>query len=56
MKSDLIVASEPDIYSDLGLFVGVEPFSIQHFFLQGPFKALVVSIFLWQARNGFALV
>lgn len=50
MKSDLIVASEHDIYSELGSFCGVEPFSVKHFFSQCPFKALVVSIFPWRAR------
>ena len=41
MRSDLIVLPEPNIDNDLGLFGGVEPFSVEDFFSQGPVKALV---------------
>ena len=45
MRSDLIVLPEPNIDNDLGLFGGVEPFSVEDFFSQGAVKAFVVSIF-----------
>ena len=41
MRSDLVVLPEPSINNDLGLFGGVEPFSVEDFFSQGPVKALV---------------
>jgi hypothetical protein len=41
---------EPGIDCDLSLFGGVEPFSVEDFFSQGPVKAFVVSILPWQAR------
>ena len=43
MRSDLVVLPEPSIDNDLGLFVGVEPFSVEDFFSQGAVKAFVVS-------------
>jgi hypothetical protein len=43
VRSDLVVLPEPSVDCDLGLFGGVEPFSVAHFFSQGPVKALVVS-------------
>ena len=45
VRSDLIVLPEPNIDNDLGLFGGVEPFSVEDFFSQGAVKAFVVSIF-----------
>ena len=50
MRSDLIVLPEPNIDNDLGLFGGVEPFSVEDFFSQGAVKAFVVSIFPRAAR------
>ena len=38
MRSDLIVLPEPNIDNDLGLFGGVEPFSVEDFFSQGAVK------------------
>ena len=43
IRSDLVVLPEPSIDSDLSLFGGVEPFSVEHFFSSGSVKALVVS-------------
>ena len=43
MRSDLVVLPEPNIDGDLGLFGGVEPFSLEDFFSQGAVKAFVVS-------------
>ena len=43
MRSDLVILSEPGIDRDLSLFGGVEPFSVEDFFLQGAVKAFVVS-------------
>ena len=45
MRSDLVVLSEPSIDNDLGLFGGVEPFSVEDFFSQGAVKAFVIPIF-----------
>ena len=42
-RSDLVVLPEPKIDSDLGLFGGEEPFSVEEFFSQGAVKAFVVS-------------
>ena len=39
----MIILPEPNIDSDLGLSCGVEPFGDEHFFLQRPVKAFVVS-------------
>ena len=50
MRSDLIVLPEPNIDNDLGLFGGVEPFSVEDFFSQGAVEAFVVSIFPRAAR------
>ena len=50
VRSDLVVLPEPNIDSDLGLFGGVEPFSVEDFFSQGAVKAFVVSIFPRAAR------
>ena len=50
MRSDLVVLPEPNIDSDLALYGGVEPFSVEEFFSQGAVKAFVVSIFPWRAR------
>ena len=38
MRSDLIVLPEPNIDNDLGLFGGVEPFSVEDFFRKVPLK------------------
>ena len=50
MRSDLVVLPEPSIDNDLGLFGGVELFSVEDFFSQGAVKAFVVSIFPRAAR------
>ena len=50
MRSDLVVLHEPNIDSDLGLFGGVEPFSVEDFFSQGAVEALVIPIFPRRAR------
>ena len=41
VRSDLVVLPEPSIDNDLGLFGGVEPFSVEDFFSQGAIKARV---------------
>ena len=43
MRSDLVVLPEPNIDSDLVLYGGVEPFSVEDFFSQGAVKAVVVT-------------
>ena len=50
MRSDLVVLPEPSIDNDLGLFGGVEPFSVKDFFSQGAVKALVIPIFPRRTR------
>ena len=50
VRSDLIVLPEPNIDNDLGLFGGVEPFSVEDFFSQGAVEALVIPIFPRRAR------
>ena len=47
VRSDLIVLPEPNIDNDLGLFGGVEPFSVEDFFSQGAVEAFVIPIFPW---------
>ena len=44
MWPNLIILPKLNIDGDLGLSGRVEPFSVEHFFLQGPVKAFVVSI------------
>ena len=50
MGSDTVVLPKPNIDSDLGLYGGVEPFSVEEFFSQGAVKAFVIPIFPWRAR------
>ena len=45
MRSDLVVLPEPSVESDLGLSCGVEPFSVENFFSQGPVKVFSIPIF-----------
>lgn len=42
VRFDLVVFPEPKIDGALGLFGGVDPFSLEHLFSQGPLKALIL--------------
>jgi len=42
VRSDLVVFPEPKIDGDLGLFGGMDPFSLEHLLSQGPLKALIL--------------
>ena len=42
VRFDLVVFPEPKIDGDLGLFGGMDPFSLEHLLSQGPLKALIV--------------
>ena len=42
VRFDLVVFPEPKIDGDLGLFGGMDPFSLEHLLSQGPLKALIL--------------
>ena len=50
MRFDTIIFPVPNSNSDLRLSCAMEPFHVEHFFSQGPVKALVISILPRVAR------